>query len=301
METERAHVMDAFVLEGEDNDEDAQGDAAQSRTTAPTRRRGQAREPPPMLSQSLVPLSQESAELNSWELLQEAWVQRRQAAKDEHERLAPDLAQRLRRTYDRLAVQRGWPLLPQGAALPERITASADWFFEMKSPFQNALKERRGEAVTRALTQKLQRRRGKCWACQGEAARNPRDADSACALHKALTAVDEVQLEMALRTAWAEEALAYAVSAWRQGAAAAERERLASLAREEEERGRNAVEQRARQMLRPKASKCAACVEADFIVGGLCCAHQEELEMLCEGLRASGPPLASPAQRSQHI
>ena len=60
----------------------------------------------------------------------------------------------------------------------------------MKSPFQNALKERRGEAVTRALTQKLLRRRSKCWACQDW---DPRDVDPACALHRALSAVDEVQ------------------------------------------------------------------------------------------------------------
>ena len=232
-------------------------------------------------------------------------MQRRQAAKEEHESLAPEPALHLRRTYDRLAVQNGWPLLPEGAALPGRITASADWFYEIKSPFQDALKEKRGEAVTRALTQKMQRRRRKCWVCQDEAARNPHDADSACALHKALSAVDEVRLEMALRTAWAEEALAYVVNIWKQQAEAADKARLASLAREEEDRvaneRRHAVEQRARQMLRHKASKCAACADADFIVGGLCCAHQEELEMLCEGLRASGPPLASPAQRSQHI
>ena len=130
----------------------------------------------------------------------------------------------------------------------------------MKSPFQNALKERRGEAVTRALTRKLQRHRSKCWTCQGG---DPRDVDPACALHRALSAVDEVRLEMALRAAWAEEALTYAVNDWRQQAAAAEQARLESLAREEEdsvERERRcAVEQRARRMLRPKASGCAAC------------------------------------------
>ena len=123
-------------------------------------------------------------------------------------RLAPDLAQHLRRTYDRLAVQHGWPALADAAALPDEITASAMWFFEMKPPFQNALKERRDEAVTRALTRKLQRHRSKCWACQGGGPCD--DVDPACALHKALSAVDEVRLEMALRAAWAEEALAYA-------------------------------------------------------------------------------------------
>ena len=93
---------------------------------------------------------------------------------------------------------------------------------------------------------------------------------------------------MALRTAWAEEALTYAVNAWRQQAAAAEQARLESLAREEEDsverERRYAAEQRARQMLRPKASKCAACADADFVIGGLCSAHQEELETLCEAL-----------------
>ena len=202
-------------------------------------------------------------------------------------RLAPDLTQHLRRTYDGLAVQNGWPALADAAALPDEITASAKWFFEMKSPFQNALKERRGEAVTRALTRKLQRRRSKCWACQGGDPCD--DVDPACALHKALSAVDEMRLEMALRAAWAEEALTYAVNMWKHQAATAERERLASLAREEEEDSvdrerRYAAEQRARQMLRPKASKCAACAEADWVYGGLCRAHQEELETLCETL-----------------
>ena len=97
---------------------------------------------------------------------------------------------------------------------------------------------------------------------------------------------------MALRAAWAEEALTYAVNAWRQQAAAAERARLASLAREEEDsverERRYAVKARARQMPRPKASKCAACADADFGYGGLCHAHQEELETLCEGLQLAG-------------
>ena len=103
-----------------------------------------------------------------------------------------------------------------------------------------------------------------------------------------MSAVDEVRLEMALRAAWAEEALTYAVNTCRQRATAAERARLASLAREEEDsverERRYAVEQRARRMLRPKASGCAACADADFVVGGLCRAHWEELETLCETL-----------------
>ena len=66
------------------------------------------------------------------------------------------------------------------------------------SPFQNALKERCVEAVKRALTQELQRRQSKCLACQYG---DPRDDETACAMHSALSAVDEVQLEMALRTA----------------------------------------------------------------------------------------------------
>ena len=47
---------------------------------------------------------------------------------------------------------------------------------------------------------------------------------------------------------------------------------------------RSAVEQRARQMLRPRASQCAACADADLVIGGLCDANQEELEKLCEDI-----------------
>ena len=100
--------------------------------------------------------------------------------------------------------------------------------------------------------------------------------------------VDEVRLEVALRMAWAQEAIMYAANDRLQRVAAAERARLASLAREEEERvereRRYAAEQRARQMLRPRVSKCAACAEAEFVIGGLCRAHQAELETLCEPL-----------------
>ena len=93
---------------------------------------------------------------------------------------------------------------------------------------------------------------------------------------------------MALRTAWVEEALTYAVDAYRQQAAAAELARLASLAREEEDNvekeRRYEVVQRARQMIRPQPSACAACAGDDFVIGGLCRAHQDELERLCERL-----------------
>ena len=152
------------------------------------------------VSQALVPLSQETAQRTPWELLCEANVQRHRATTEERACLAPDLAQHLRRTFDRLAVKHDWPALADGAPLPEDIAASAQWFFEMKSPLQKALKENHGKAVTRALTQKLQQQRRKCWACRDG---YPRDVDPACALHKALSAVDEVRLEMALRTAWA--------------------------------------------------------------------------------------------------
>ena len=49
-----------------------------------------------------------------------------------------------------MAVQHDWPALADGAALPRDILVSVKWFYEMKTPFQNALKERWGEAVERA-------------------------------------------------------------------------------------------------------------------------------------------------------
>jgi hypothetical protein len=164
-------------------------------------------------------------------------------------------------------MQHGWPALADGAALPEDITASAEWFFEMKSPFQNALKERRGEAVTRALTQKLQRRRSKCR--DG----HPRDVDPTCALHRALSAVEEVRLEMALRAAWAEEALTYAVSTQR--AAAAERARLARRRAEWSARGAMLWSSGRVRCSDPRPANAQP---ARMLIS-------EELERLCEGFR----------------
>jgi hypothetical protein len=191
----------------------------------------------------------------------------------------------MRCAYGRLAAQHDdWPALADGAALPGDILSYVEWFYETR-PFQNDLRERKHEAVERARSHAtLLRIKRKCVVCQSGDA--PGDVDPACVLHKALSAVDEVGLEMAIHMAWVEKALTYAVAAFRQQAAAAESARLASLAREEEdnverERRSNAV-QRARRMIHPQASACSACADADFGYSGFCSVHQEELERLCE-------------------
>jgi hypothetical protein len=90
---------------------------------------------------ALALIPQEPAKRAPWELLCEARVQRNQAAMEERARARhePDLAQHLRRAYDRLAVQHDWPALADGAALPGDILAYVKWFYEVNTPFQNAL------------------------------------------------------------------------------------------------------------------------------------------------------------------
>ena len=74
----------------------------------------------------------------------------------------------------------------------------------------------------------------------------------------------------------------------KQQAATAERERLASLAREEEDaierERRYAVRMRARASLDVDARECEQCNEADWRQGAYCSAHEERLEALCERL-----------------
>ena len=263
-----------------------------------------ARQPPPAEASPMSALTPyEPPECNEWVLLQEAETSRRVAAKEEMARLAPEYWQQIRRAYERLAPQHAWPPMP--AALPQQFAAAVDWFFDkffdMKAPsaFQSALVAKRKEAA--AVSEKLKKSRRRCTFCQIEArvaqlgdAKQAlfREVDGAwevaCAQHKALTAIEEVRLEMELRSQWAERAVLYAVGSVNRQLEAAERARLASLAREEEDaierERRDAVRKRARASLDVDARECAKCNEADWRQGSYCSAHGERLEALCERL-----------------
>jgi hypothetical protein len=110
--------------------------------------------------------------------------------------------------------------------------------------------------------------------------------DGACARHKVLSAAEEVRLEVELRMHWAEQALLFAVAKQRWAAEEAERQRLASLAREADDRmerkRRRVVAKQARQELNPRASVCRRCWDADFVLGGLCTEHERELQQQIE-------------------
>ncbi len=181
---------------------------------------------PLALSLALAPLSQEHG---SRKRLHEVREQRRQAAWEEHSRLAAEQTQHIKSAYERLTTQNAWPIPPGNAALPKRTAELVEWFFQ-ESPFRDMLHARHTEAAAEALSQKLKRQRKQCEVCQAEAWQNPHGAEPACVLHKALSAVDEVRLEVALRAEWAEQAVAYAVRCQQRQAEAAERARLQSLA-----------------------------------------------------------------------
>ena len=83
----------------------------------------------------------------------------------------------------------------------------------------------------------------------------------------------------------------------------AERQRLASLAREaearQEKKRRRALDDQARRELNPRASKCQKCEDADFVLGGLCAEHQEELRIIAARLsEESVVPLSGSAAES---
>jgi hypothetical protein len=89
---------------------------------------------------------------------------------------------------------------------------------------------------------------------------------------------------------WAEQALMSAAAAQQRAVEESERQRMASLARgaeaQEERDRREAITEQARRELNPRASACQRCRDADFVIGGLCNEHREELQRiearLCE-------------------
>ena len=232
-------------------------------------------------------LEREATE-REYQLQQEAQYSRLHAAEQERARLAPEESRHFRQAYERLAVQHDWPALPEGGALPNNIAESQAWFFREGTQYRKAFFAKMTAAMPKKAT-------SQCRGCQDNAAEMraipearlpwvPGAWDFACARHKALSAVDEVRLESAFRLEWAEPALLFAVASQKRQAEEAERQRLASKAREaqarQEQKRRRAVEEQARKELNPKASKCRKCEEADFAWGGLCPDHQEELQSI---------------------
>ena len=60
----------------------------------------------------------------------------------------------------------------------------------------------------------------------------------------------------------------------------------------------NAIDQ-ARREINPKASKCRKCKDADFVLGGLCAEHEQELQALKERLAANSESLVLESDPSE--
>jgi hypothetical protein len=223
----------------------------------------------------------------------EAEEARRVAADKERARLAPEETRQFRETYERLAAQHAWPALPEGPALPRYLSDGLAWFFQVAPAFRAAL-----YAKMRFAMQK-EGYNAKCSGCQSTPRTDPSKPgswDRACARHRVLSAIVETRLEVELEMQWAEQALMSAVAAQQRAVETAERQRLASLAREaeaREERKRHwAIAKQARKELNPRASKCQRCKDVDFAFGNLCVEHEEELQRIETRLREESPPLS---------
>ena len=111
--------------------------------------------------------------------------------------------------------------------------------------------------------------------------------------------VDATRMVMALRMEWAEYALQFAMSVQTAIAEKAQRLALACKAEDRQERQRRrAVNDRAREEIMPAARNCKECADADFILGGLCTKHEQELQQITARLNKENVELGGVATES---
>ena len=236
---------------------------------------------------------------------------REDAVQAERDRLAPELAQKIRQAYQRLALQRGWPPLAEEVELPGGLKSRVAWFFKVNPRFKHALHTKWKDMARSGVTSTLAKQRETCSRCKHEQflARDPFGYPfsergttfvwDACAQHRALTVTEEASIETDVRAEWAEEAVNAAVCAWRQQLDAEAKARRDSLARQEEaeaesERLRE-VERQVRERLRPETRGCEMCMEADECIGGMCSLHESRFRALCMAVSCGSAAKPTPA------
>ena len=236
---------------------------------------------------------------------------REDAVQAERDRLAPELAQKIRQAYQRLALQHGWPPLAEEVELPGDLKSRVAWFFKVNPAFKHALHTKWRHMARSAVTSTLSKQRETCSCCKHQQflARDPFGYHfsekgttfvwDACAQHRALTVTEEASIETDVRAEWAEEAVNAAVCAWRQQLDAEAKARRDSLARQEEaeadsERVRE-VERQVRERLRPETRGCEMCLEADECIGGMCSLHESRFRALCMAVSCGSAAKPTPA------
>ena len=236
---------------------------------------------------------------------------REDAVQAERDRLAPELAQKIRQAYQRLALQHGWPPLAEEVELPGDLKSRVAWFFKVNPAFKHALHTKWRHMARSAVTSTLSKQRETCSCCKHQQflARDPFGYHfsekgttfvwDACAQHRALTVTEEASIETDVRAEWAEEAVNAAVCAWRQQLDAEAKARRDSLARQEEaeadsERVRE-VERQVRERLRPETRGCEMCLEADECIGGMCSLHESRFRALCMAVNCGSAAKPTPA------
>ena len=229
------------------------------------------------------------------------------AIQAEHERLAPELAQKITKAYSRLATQHDWPTLA-GDGLPDCLKVRVVRFFFANACFQHALQAKKRAAANSAVTAELQGRRKECQRCRREKSlahdyfcrHESACAWDACAKHLALSVAEEVKIEGELYSEWAQEAINAAICAWQEdldSAAQVRRDSQARLqAQEAESDRRREVEKQAREQLRPETRRCTDCWEYDEVTGGMCPLHEEKHAALCKAVGSGGSekPMLAP-------
>ena len=102
--------------------------------------------------------------------------------------LTPELAQKIRQAYQRLALQHGWPPLAEEVELPGGLKSRVAWFFKADPRFKHALHAKWRDMARSAATSTLAKQRETCSRCKHEQfiARDPfrlpfqREGDHIC-------------------------------------------------------------------------------------------------------------------------
>ena len=73
----------------------------------------------------------------------------------ERDRLAPELAQKIRQAYQCLTLHHDWPALSEEVELPDGLKSRVAWFFKANARFKGALHTKWRDMACSPVTEKL--------------------------------------------------------------------------------------------------------------------------------------------------
>ena len=211
-----------------------------------------------------------------------------------------------RRAAGRMALLHNLPM--PSAEMPSWFAKNVETYYRTNPAFKRELRERREDA-RKVVDAHLKPVRDGCLECRGErracqiayGKRVYLPPWLSCADHQSILDNDtEAQLDAELRDEFGGEA-AQAAMLRRKVDEASHCRRLEAFAAEDraikhkeemlvwETARREEVMAAVRLEFRPECSVCRGCIDADFVIGGLCSRHEDQIEMIVKDRCASRP------------